>query len=78
VILLDTNVLSAMMPREDEPAVIAWFNAQPPESVWTSTVTVFEVRVGLELMAKGRRRGRLRNTRHFAGLDIALVDPWRA
>lgn len=56
MILLDTNVLSALMRREPEPAVVAWLDAQPTESVWTTSVTVFEVRLGLELLATGRRR----------------------
>jgi len=59
MILLDTNVLSALMQREPERRVIRWLDAQPPESVWTTTITVFEVRFGLELLASGRRRKRL-------------------
>lgn len=56
MILLDTNVLSALMRREPEPSVIRWLDTQPPESVWTTSITVFEVRLGLELLAAGRRR----------------------
>lgn len=59
MILLDTNVLSALMRREPEPQVVAWLDRQPAESVWTTSVTVFEVRLGLELLAEGRRRGSL-------------------
>lgn len=59
VILLDTNVLSALMQREPDEAVVAWLDRQPSESIWTTSVTVFEVRMGLELLAKGRRRSRL-------------------
>lgn len=56
MILLDTNVLSALMRAEPEPGVVAWLDARPPESVWTSSVTVFEIRYGLELLPVGRRR----------------------
>jgi predicted nucleic acid-binding protein len=56
VILLDTNVLSALMQRDVDRAVTAWLDAQPPESIWTTSVTVFEIRFGLELLASGRRR----------------------
>jgi hypothetical protein len=59
VILLDTNVLSALMQREPGPEVVAWLDAQPPESIWTTSVTVFEVRLGLEILADGQRRRRL-------------------
>jgi toxin FitB len=59
VILLDTNVLSALMQREPDQAVVAWLDEQPCESVWTTSITVFEVRMGLELLADGARRTRL-------------------
>ena len=138
VILLDTNVLSALMQREPDQTAVAWLDEQPSESVWTTAITVFEVRMGLELLAKGRRRSQLeqkfdrlliedldgrvqffdraaadaagtiaasrqragrtveirdvqiagvvssrkatlatRNVRHFEGLGIRLVNPWK-
>jgi toxin FitB len=43
VILLDTNVVSALMARRPEQAVVEWLDAQPSESVWTTAITVFEV-----------------------------------
>lgn len=137
MILLDTNVLSALMRREADPALVAWLDAQPPESIWTTAITVFEIRFGLGILAKGRKRkaleeafasaldedfeGRVlafdqaaadaaaaiaarqrqagrpveirdvqiagiaaarkaalatRNTRHFEGTGITLIDPW--
>ena len=59
MILLDTDVVSALMRREPDPAVVSWLDGQPAESVWTTSVTVFEVRMGLELLDAGRRRRRL-------------------
>jgi len=59
MILVDTNVLSAMMRVAVEPAVERWFDAQPSESVWTTTITIFEIRFGLALLVPGRRRDRL-------------------
>jgi predicted nucleic acid-binding protein len=59
VILLDTNVVSALMRREQDPAVVSWLDRQPAESIWTTSVTIFEVRMGLALLADGRRRRRL-------------------
>ena len=56
MILLDTNVLSALMRREADPVVVAWLDAQPPESIWTTAITVFEIRFGLEILEHGRRR----------------------
>jgi toxin FitB len=59
VIVLDTNVVSALMRREADPIVVAWLDGLPPESVWTTSITVFEVRLGLEILEAGRRRRQL-------------------
>ena len=56
MILLDTNVLSALMLRQPEPKVVDWLDNQPSESIWTTSVTVFEVRTGLGLLEAGERR----------------------
>jgi predicted nucleic acid-binding protein len=56
VILLDTNVLSALMQARPDPIVVAWLDAQAPESVWTTALSVFEIRFGIELLAPSRRR----------------------
>lgn len=123
--------------RRDADQVVAWLDAQPADSIWTTAITVFEIRFGLEILPSSRRRrsledafaraleedldGRVlpfdvpaaqsaatiaaaqrragrpvetrdvqiggiaaarkaalatRNTRHFAGMGISLVDPW--
>lgn len=62
MILLDTNVLSALMRTEPDPAVVQWLDAEPAESVWTTSVTVFEIRTGLELLPTSRRRRRLESS----------------
>jgi hypothetical protein len=59
LILLDTNVLSALMQREPDPTVVAWLDAQPAESIWTTAITIFEVQTGLKLLQPGRRRVQL-------------------
>jgi len=59
VILLDTNVLSALMQPDPDAVVVAWLDNLPAESVWTTSITVFEVRMGLELLEAGRRRRHL-------------------
>jgi predicted nucleic acid-binding protein len=139
VIVLDTNVVSALMRAEPDPVVVAWLDGLPPESLWTTSITVFEIRLGLEVLPTGRRRRQLeeafaktleedfenrvlpfdqaaaqaagriaaerrsagrtveirdvqiagvvnvrkatlatRNTRHFEGCGLVLVDPWSA
>ena len=42
------------MRREEQ--VIAWMNRQARPSVWTTSVSVYETRFGIELLASGRRR----------------------
>lgn len=59
MIILDTNVLSALMRGRPDPTVVDWLDEQPAESVWTTAVTVLEVRMGLELLRASRRRTRL-------------------
>jgi len=137
VTILDTNVLSALMRTRPEAAVVAWLDRQPADSVWLSSITVFETRFGLALLPKGRRRSGLerafesvltddlanrvldfdsvaaaaaaqlaadrqqagrafdlrdaliagialarratiatRNTKHFEGLDVPVINPW--
>jgi predicted nucleic acid-binding protein len=139
VIVLDTNVLSALMRTKPETVVVEWLDRQPADSVWLTSITVFEARFGLALLPKGKRRTGLartfdrvltedfsnrvlpldemaaataaqlaadrrragrtvdlrdtliagiaqarramiatRNTHHFEGLDVPVVDPWRA
>jgi toxin FitB len=62
VIILDTNVLSALMHVGPHPAVVAWLNQQPAESVWITSITLFETRFGLALLPSGRRRQALELT----------------
>jgi predicted nucleic acid-binding protein len=137
-IILDTNVLSAAMRAAPDPVVTAWLDRQGADSLWTTTVTVFEVRFGLEILPAGQRRQLLEslfarvlreglgqrvlpfdadaaqhaaalaarrrqrgrpveirdtliagivlarraalatgNARHFADLDVEVIDPWK-
>ncbi len=137
MIVLDTNVLSALMRTKPDAVVVQWLDRQPADSVWLTSITVFEARFGLALLPKGRRRsvleralervlaedlasrvlafdemataiaaqlaadrqraGRIvdlrdtliagiaqarratlatRNTRHFEGLEVPVVNPW--
>jgi predicted nucleic acid-binding protein len=59
MIILDTNVLSALMSRIPDKHVIAWLDKQPRTSVWTTSVTVVEIRFGLQTMPLGKRRAAL-------------------
>lgn len=56
MIVLDTNVLSALMRSIPDAVVVGWLDRQPADSVWLTSITVFEARFGLALLPKGRRR----------------------
>jgi len=59
MILLDTNVISELMRKNPEPKVIAWLDTQPRASVWTTSVTLLEIRSGLQILPAGERRALL-------------------
>ena len=59
MILLDTNVLSALMRQTPDTSVIAWLDRQPRTSVWITSVTVLEIQFGLQILPSGRRRSLL-------------------
>lgn len=73
MIILDTNVVSALMRAATEPAVVAWLDRQLAQSVWTTTVTIMEVQTGIELLPAGRRR-RLLEEAFKATLREDLAD----
>ena len=56
MIILDTNVLSALMRIAPEAQIVRWLDHQPAESIWITAITLFETRLGLALLPKGRRR----------------------
>jgi hypothetical protein len=55
MIILDTNVLSALMQQTPEPKVVDWLDRQPRSSVWITAITVLEVRFGLQILPPGKR-----------------------
>jgi predicted nucleic acid-binding protein len=59
MIVLDTNVISALMRKEPDKPVVNWLDAQPASSVWITAITVMEIRFGLQTMPKGRRQDAL-------------------
>ena len=43
-----------------DAAIVQWLNDQPPESIWITAITLFEVHLGIALLPKGRRRQALK------------------
>jgi predicted nucleic acid-binding protein len=54
--ILDTNVVSVLMSAVADPLVVRWLDRQPRESVWTTSITIFELQFGLDLLPDGRKR----------------------
>lgn len=69
MIVIDTNVLSALMREVPDQPVIEWLDRQAAESIWITSITVFEARLGLALLPKGRRRQTLESA-----FDSLVVD----
>jgi len=56
MIILDTNVLSALMRNAPDPSVVGWMDQQPQSSLWTSAITILEIQTGLQVMPAGQRK----------------------
>lgn len=61
MIILDTNVVSALTRDVPDLPVVAWLDRQPRSSVWITAITVLEIRFGLDTMPRGRRVSALRD-----------------
>ena len=59
MIVLDTNVLSALMRRSADSNVVAWLDRQPRTSIWTTSITILEIEFGLQILPTGKRRSLL-------------------
>ena len=68
MIVLDTNVVSEIMHPAPNPRVLRWLDKQPPQSIWISTVTLYEIRFGLQSMPPGKKQTAL----------LALLERWLA
>jgi len=62
MIILDTNVLSEVMRHPADDKVIEWLDKQARTSVWTSSITILEIRYGLQILPTGKRRSVLIET----------------
>ena len=56
MIILVTNVLSGLMQQQPDPQVVVWLDGQSAQSIWLNSITLFEIRFGLALLASGHRK----------------------
>jgi len=81
MIILDTNVLSELMKANPSTNVMGWTAAQPPSSLFTTTITQAEILYGLELLPDGVRREALADAvagmfdKDFSGRVLSFDGP---
>lgn len=83
--LLDTCVLSELTRPTPHPGLLRWFDAQVPESLFTSALTIGEIEKGIFLAPAGRKKtaletwlGRMRAvfTGRILHVDDAVATTW--
>ncbi len=62
MIVLDTNVASELMRPSPDPAVRDWVRARRGNELCTTSITLAEIRYGIERLPTGRRRDLLKAT----------------
>ncbi|MFZ4479772.1 MAG: type II toxin-antitoxin system VapC family toxin [Rhodoferax sp.] len=65
MIILDTNVVSEPLKQEPVRTVLEWLDAQAPETLFLTSITLAELYAGIESMPTGRRK---------TELSLALLD----
>jgi len=56
MIILDTNVISALVKEVPQTPLLSWLDRQPLSSLWITSINLMEIRYGLLIMPDGRRR----------------------
>lgn len=59
MIVLDTNVICEPLRARPDETVVSWLDAQIVETLYLTTVTLAELRLGIAVLPRGRRRDRL-------------------
>ncbi|TDO52406.1 hypothetical protein EV643_102245 [Kribbella sp. VKM Ac-2527] len=59
IVVFDTNVASELMKPTPDQAVTRWYEARRPNGLYTTAITVAEIRHGIERLPAGRRKTRL-------------------
>ena len=55
MIVLATNIVSELMRAQPAPEVVAWLGRVPESDLFTTAVTVAEIRYGIARLPDGRR-----------------------
>jgi predicted nucleic acid-binding protein len=65
VIVLDTNVISEPVKPSADPAVVAWLDRQPKETLYLCAPVLMEVLLGIALLRDGKRKNRMKAAVHL-------------
>lgn len=61
MIILDTNVISALMHPKPDTSVIKWLNRYDLEYLWLTSISIMEIQYGINLLADGKKRDHLQD-----------------
>jgi toxin FitB len=75
MIIVDTNVVSELMRSSPSPSVRDWLISQDERQLFTTAITVAEIRYGIERLPGGRRKELLQGAAGeiFAGFDEQVL-----
>ena len=59
MIILDTNVLSALINAKPDPIICDWLDALNADSICITSVNLFECNYGIKLLEQGKKRSAL-------------------
>jgi len=62
VIVLDTNVVSELMRPSPSPLVVDWVRGHSERELYTTSITLAEIRCGIERLPDGHRKDVLKTT----------------
>jgi toxin FitB len=84
--LLDTNVISELIARRPNQAVLDWLDALDPNTVYLSVITIGEIKRGIEKLPDSNRQRELREwledqllvrfAGHILAVDTAVMLTW--
>jgi predicted nucleic acid-binding protein len=84
--LLDTNVLSELVRPKPNESLLHWFKSMPNEALYISTLTIGEIRKGIEGVKEESRREKIRLWleidlpewfgERILSVDIFVADRW--
>jgi predicted nucleic acid-binding protein len=59
IVVFDTNVASELMKTKQDEAVRRWYETRRPKGLYTTAITVAEIRRGIGRLPAGRRKERM-------------------